>query len=69
MPPATNANGAYGDKLLAAQFTFIHPTQEDDLVEIEAIKDNSEEENWEDISDFIDQILASEDMDIGEKEE
>lgn len=43
--------------------------QEDDLVEIEAIQDDDEEENWEDISDFIDQILASEDMDIGEREE
>jgi hypothetical protein len=69
MPPATNANGAYGDKFLAAQFTIIYPTQEDNLVKIEAIKDNNEEENWEDISDFIDQILASEDMDVGEREE
>jgi len=26
MPPATNANGKHGEKLIAAQFTFIYPT-------------------------------------------
>ena len=27
--------------------------QEDNLIEIEAIKNNNKKENWEDISDFI----------------
>ena len=56
-------------KLLEELMADLLLNQEDDLVEIEAIKDDDEEENWEDINDFIDQILASEDMDIGEREE
>jgi hypothetical protein len=56
-------------KLLEELMADLLLNQEDDLVEIEAIQDDDEEENWEDISDFIDQILASEDMDIGEREE
>jgi hypothetical protein len=39
--------------------------QEDNLVEIEAIKDNNKEDSWEDISTFINEILALEDINIG----
>jgi hypothetical protein len=42
--------------------------QEDNLVEIEPIEDNNEEDSWEDISTFFDEILVSEDINISGRE-
>ena len=56
-------------KLLEELMADLLLNQEDDLVEIEPIEDDDEDDSWEDISTFFDEILALEDIDIGGREE
>jgi hypothetical protein len=56
-------------KLLEELIADLLLNQEDDLVEIEPIKDNNEEDSWEDISTFFNEILVLEDINISGREE